>query len=71
MAICKSGRRRVLLGDMIGKTVEICVRDLPTQIRLKSLDTATVWNAMTNPEEYRDQKSVWLRWRWRRPVGSV
>jgi len=58
MVISKGGRRRILLGNMTGEPLQICVRDLPTQVLPKSMDEATVWNAMANPEEYRDQKAV-------------
>jgi D-apionolactonase len=58
MAISKGGKRRILLGNMTGEQLQIYVRDLPTQVQLRGLDEATVWNAMANPEEYRDQKSV-------------
>lgn len=59
MAISKGGRRRILLGNMTGKPLQICVRDLPTQVQLKGLDETTICNAMANPEDYRNQKSLW------------
>ncbi|HEU0006645.1 MAG TPA: hypothetical protein VFS12_11695, partial [Terriglobia bacterium] len=58
MAISNCGRRRILVGNMTGNPLQVCVGDLPSQVQVKSLDETEVWNAMANPEDYRRQESM-------------
>jgi hypothetical protein len=61
LALIKDGRRRVLLANMTGRILSTTVRDLPAELQLKVLDENTVWNAMVDPESYRNEKTPWRR----------
>jgi len=59
LALCKEGKRRLLVGNMSSETFPVCVRDLPDQVTVKVLDETTAWNAMVQPEEYRRREGLW------------
>ena len=58
IAICKDGKQRVLVGNMTGKRLQVCLSDLPDQVRVTTLDEASVLEAMIHPKEFRRREPV-------------